>query len=285
MDDKSKKATNIQNNIPLKQVQKKKRKRYTNDMTKGVGTLAFTAPEILKQIPIRVFMDDSKAAYNNAAFLKEDDQSDLLGMSSSFFFFALFFTLFLFCFCLENKQAQRLVNKEHKDSGHFSIYSSEVAEDTRDETLALSIEYKVEETLNESKTTINGKRRDNDNRYALTYRKSKPKKSTYTYLGCESDVYSFAIVAWEVMNVKRIYQDLDISHIREMILRGDRNEMLSMPQIPGLRLNSKKHKRQYRHITRLINECWDQKPSQRPTFEDIVERLKKIIDNRSLVLS
>lgn len=78
----------------------------------------------------------------------------------------------------------------------------------------------------------------------------------YTYAG---DVYSFAFVAYEIMMVKEPFENYSFSKLMSKIVSWSRPEFDST--IPDA-------------YKSLIEECWAQNPSERPTFDQIVEKLK-----------
>eukprot|EP00163_Fabomonas_tropica_P002712 TRINITY_DN120_c0_g1_i2.p1 TRINITY_DN120_c0_g1~~TRINITY_DN120_c0_g1_i2.p1 ORF type:complete len:1182 (+),score=291.70 TRINITY_DN120_c0_g1_i2:824-4369(+) len=78
-----------------------------------------------------------------------------------------------------------------------------------------------------------------------------------------SDVYSFAIVMWEIMSRKEPY--LDLSTPKEMtnfVRQGGRPPVLDT--IPG-------------PVKTLMEECWDPNPDKRPTMPQVLDRLAAII--------
>lgn len=74
-----------------------------------------------------------------------------------------------------------------------------------------------------------------------------------------SDVYSFAIVAYQILCFKRPFQNLTLIELISKIINGDRPEFESM--IPECYKN-------------LICKCWSSDPKDRPSFNEIVDLLK-----------
>jgi hypothetical protein len=83
------------------------------------------------------------------------------------------------------------------------------------------------------------------------------------------DVYAFAIILWMLMSVlheniftpygRSLDQVLEEHHERRCVVRGQRPEPVPQGYGPGL--------------SRLITECWKQKPADRPTSRSILVRL------------
>ena len=84
-----------------------------------------------------------------------------------------------------------------------------------------------------------------------------------TYLA--SDVYSFAIILWEVCVLQIPLVDFaDFDSVKKRVANGGWRPACS--RIPS------------KAIRTLIKQCWDHDPISRPTFTEIEERLYKTID-------
>jgi serine/threonine protein kinase len=79
------------------------------------------------------------------------------------------------------------------------------------------------------------------------------------------DVYSFAIVVWELFSESEPFEDCD--NYMSVLSKISKDER---PTI------SNKSKEIPTEIKILISKCWDKNPENRPTFSDIVKELKKI---------
>eukprot|EP01121_Diplochlamys_sp_Union-15-3_P005607 TRINITY_DN1593_c0_g1_i2.p1 TRINITY_DN1593_c0_g1~~TRINITY_DN1593_c0_g1_i2.p1 ORF type:complete len:274 (-),score=38.28 TRINITY_DN1593_c0_g1_i2:95-916(-) len=86
-----------------------------------------------------------------------------------------------------------------------------------------------------------------------------PTVQTYTE---KVDVYSYGIVIWEILTSDMPYINVELG-LRNMIIAGGR------PEIP------EEATREWRS---LINKCWHQDPSQRPSFSEILRYLRTIGD-------
>lgn len=75
-----------------------------------------------------------------------------------------------------------------------------------------------------------------------------------------SDVYSFAIIAYELLSLEQPFKDCSIQNLCfKVAVKGER------PKFNGSVLECYK---------KLIEKCWDQTPDNRPSFEEIKEELK-----------
>eukprot|EP00878_Enallax_costatus_P001012 GHUV01001146.1.p1 GENE.GHUV01001146.1~~GHUV01001146.1.p1 ORF type:complete len:510 (+),score=107.78 GHUV01001146.1:223-1530(+) len=87
------------------------------------------------------------------------------------------------------------------------------------------------------------------------------------HVSCAADVYSFAIMMWEVLANKQVYHGIHYGAVVErVVVQGER------PPIPdnvpeGLSI--------------LMQICWDAVPENRPTFEQIVTCLEIMLYNLS----
>ncbi|KAL7645541.1 UNVERIFIED_CONTAM: hypothetical protein RMT77_003927 [Armadillidium vulgare] len=74
------------------------------------------------------------------------------------------------------------------------------------------------------------------------------------------DVYSYAIILWEMLTASHPFQGLDIYRIMEAVEDGVR------PPLPKSGVSSE--------LRELITSCWAQNPSLRPSFEEILGALE-----------
>lgn len=81
------------------------------------------------------------------------------------------------------------------------------------------------------------------------------------------DVYSFAIMACEIVSSNKALPDIDIMDMKIMkkIVNGTMRPKFSQ------NVNS--------NLKELIEKCWDSNPNNRPTFEEIYSELSQKVDN------
>lgn len=85
----------------------------------------------------------------------------------------------------------------------------------------------------------------------------------------KSDCYSFGIVLYELFHNKDPYPGLDTIVVASHVLRNNLRPQID-PQLPV-------------EISELMQQCWHPNPAERPTFKDIVAKLK-LMTERSPVL-
>ena len=79
-----------------------------------------------------------------------------------------------------------------------------------------------------------------------------------------SDVFSFAVVAWECLTTKRPWEDCtDITQIIAAIMLDKRLQLPDPSSVPA----------EMAELPQLICACWQASPEERPTFEEIVMHL------------
>lgn len=74
-----------------------------------------------------------------------------------------------------------------------------------------------------------------------------------------SDVYSFGVVVWEVLSRELPWEDESLQHmIVRVMVKKDRLD-IPADSPPD--------------VSNVLNACWDYVPSNRPTFQDIMNSL------------
>ncbi|KAK3261116.1 Serine/threonine-protein kinase edr1 [Cymbomonas tetramitiformis] len=79
----------------------------------------------------------------------------------------------------------------------------------------------------------------------------------------KADVYSFGVVLWELLTREEPFKGLHPMQIMRAIDRGERPPMPIVLDCPP-------------SYVELLNDCWHTDPTQRPTFEQVLERLTQI---------
>lgn len=87
-----------------------------------------------------------------------------------------------------------------------------------------------------------------------------PEVAEVSPYGFSADVYSFAILLWEMLTLKTAFEKYSREqHYKEIIVEGKRPKLKrSWPFV----------------IKNLLQRCWAPKPSDRPTFQSVCEKIK-----------
>ncbi|KAH3831342.1 uncharacterized protein LOC127880025 [Dreissena polymorpha] len=78
---------------------------------------------------------------------------------------------------------------------------------------------------------------------------------------CKSDVYSFAIILWEMLTRNIPYEGTSVFKVLERVRKNKR------PEIPASTPEG---------LTHLISICWDPNPAKRPQFKEILQILENL---------
>jgi serine/threonine protein kinase len=81
----------------------------------------------------------------------------------------------------------------------------------------------------------------------------------------KADVYSFAMVCYEILSGKEPFKDHKLSQYDFLI---DSSAVHERPSLPG---------DQNDPLNKLIRTCWDDVPERRPTFRDILSKLEAMV--------
>ena len=82
-------------------------------------------------------------------------------------------------------------------------------------------------------------------------------------VGC--DIFSFGVIVWEIFNRQRPWDGVHAARISQVV--GFDDERLPIPEkISSLGDGS---------IKAMIEECWQLKPSDRPTFRQVIEKVER----------
>ncbi len=78
----------------------------------------------------------------------------------------------------------------------------------------------------------------------------------------KADIFSFAMVVWCIMTYKQPYPEMDRGHFYGEVVRGNTRPVIS-PDTPE-------------ELKALLLSCWDEDPTQRPSFGEIITILQNI---------
>ena len=103
---------------------------------------------------------------------------------------------------------------------------------------------------------------------AGTRRYMAPEVAEVCPYGFSADVYSFAILLWEMLTLKLAFEKYSRErHYKEIIVEGKRPKLSkSWPFV----------------IKNLLERCWAAKPSDRPTFQSVCEKIKFGLPDQTL---
>ncbi len=78
----------------------------------------------------------------------------------------------------------------------------------------------------------------------------------------KADIFSFAMVMWSLITFKAPFAEMDKNHYYAEVVRGN-----TRPPLPA---NAPEE------LKALLISCWDEDPTQRPSFADIIAKLQNI---------
>ncbi|GJP44618.1 hypothetical protein CLOM_g3991 [Closterium sp. NIES-68] len=78
----------------------------------------------------------------------------------------------------------------------------------------------------------------------------------------KSDVYSFGVVLWELSTMQRPWRGLNAMQVVGAVGFQQRRLVIPGSVDPA--------------VSKVIGACWAEKPSERPSFSEIVHELKEI---------
>ena len=86
----------------------------------------------------------------------------------------------------------------------------------------------------------------------------------------QCDVYSFAVLLWEIFNLRQAFALMDRHEYTERVIHN--GERLSFPIRSGIVPASMKE---------LIKQAWDGKPTQRPLMNNVAKRIRHELNHMS----
>ncbi len=90
---------------------------------------------------------------------------------------------------------------------------------------------------------------------------------------CSQDVYSFAVVLWELATWAVPWGPRNPWQIASMVLGGARLEFPAPSALPGDAGAAFEGLQAY---IALVQRCWAQSPEERPTFAEIIAQLRQV---------
>ena len=90
----------------------------------------------------------------------------------------------------------------------------------------------------------------------------------YSTYGKPVDVFSFAVVMWELLTCRVPWRGTPYKHPRQILHAVHRGERP--------KFSREEHIQAPRGFVSLMRMCWDGKPEKRPTFDDVLKRLRSI---------
>jgi serine/threonine protein kinase len=94
------------------------------------------------------------------------------------------------------------------------------------------------------------------------------KDSGPLYYKLASDVFMFAMVMWELAEATLPWPDLDTGAAASKTVKGER-PTLTIAHHPGCQIDT--------DFKQLLEVCWHQDPSKRPTFSEVVQKLSLLL--------
>ena len=98
-----------------------------------------------------------------------------------------------------------------------------------------------------------------------SYSTVSPEVCSCKHYGLKADVYSFAIVFWEVFSGQEAYYRMSFDkHFDHVVIKGKR---------PNPKVAASNTRNLSKSLLHLMPEMWSAKPQERPTFRSICDRL------------
>jgi len=100
-------------------------------------------------------------------------------------------------------------------------------------------------------------------KYGIPFRSTAPEAFKKHRFSSKSDVWSFGILAWEIVhNGEELYPGMDANQLIKFLSAGNRLEIVE--QCP-------------QEIKKLMLDCWKEDPDERPTFAELCILLESLV--------
>jgi serine/threonine protein kinase len=104
---------------------------------------------------------------------------------------------------------------------------------------------------------------------------SSPEQLDGNHQGEPSDVWSFGVLAWEVMTRQQPWAGKSSMEIlTALMIRGQRLPMPAPPPASSPLSKDKTYVATQRRLSKLVGECWHAKPAKRPSFRQVLHVLE-----------
>jgi serine/threonine protein kinase len=106
---------------------------------------------------------------------------------------------------------------------------------------------------------------------------SSPEQLDGKHAGEPSDVWSFGVLAWEVVTRQQPWAGKSaVEMITTLMVRGQRLPMPGPPPASSPLSKDKAHAATQLGLRKLMGECWHAKPAKRPSFLKLLHELEAL---------
>ena len=106
---------------------------------------------------------------------------------------------------------------------------------------------------------------------------SSPEQLDGDHQGEPSDVWSFGVLAWEVVTRQQPWAGRSSMEIlTALMIRGERLPMPGPPPASSPLSKDKAYAATQRGLSKLVGECWELKPAKRPSFLRVLHALEAL---------
>ena len=106
---------------------------------------------------------------------------------------------------------------------------------------------------------------------------SSPEQLDGDHQGEPSDVWSFGVLAWEVVTRQQPWEGKSaVGIITALLVRGERLPMPGPPPAASPLSKDKAYAATQRGLSKLMGQCWHSKPAKRPSFRRVLRELEAL---------